>query len=130
MGAEMKAQRQDAIDPAVADLLGSLERKQTERSKPLAERKRRAKEREKAAARNRVMLDLPTELVERMVTIADRLQVPTSHIAAALIAHGLADYGQERLNLSPYIVLSNSPRFPRLLNVAEMVHDFLQGTPL
>lgn len=126
----MKLQRNNPIDPAVADLLANYDRKQAERSKPVAERKRQAKEREKAAARNRVMLDLPVELVQRMVTIADRLQVPTSQVAAALISKGLFEHGLDRLDLTVYLRPSKSPRFSKVLDVAEIVNDFLQGTPL
>lgn len=126
----MTAQRRDPIDPVVSELLGNFDRKQAERSKPVAERKRQAKEREKAAARNRVMLDLPQELVERMVTIAGRLQVPTSQVAAALICKGLFEYGLDRLDLTTYLRPSKSPRYPMVLDVSEIVNDFLQGTPL
>ena len=66
MPKDSPVQRRSAIDPAVAELLGTMEQKASERSLPRDDRQRKIKEREKARARNRVMLDLPQEIEKRI----------------------------------------------------------------
>jgi hypothetical protein len=85
MGKTNPIQRRSAIDPAVADLLGSLEQRADERSLPIDERKRKRKEREKARARNRVMLDLPPLIGARVKQLAEQHECPISQITALLI---------------------------------------------
>jgi hypothetical protein len=70
MPKDSPVQRCSAIDPAVADLLGSMDQKESERSLPRDDHLRKVKEREKARARNRVMLDLPLEIEKRIKAMA------------------------------------------------------------
>ena len=84
-------QRRSAIDPAVEELLGTMEQKASDRSLPRDDRRRRKKEREKARARNRVMLDLSLEIEKRIKALATKYECPISQIAALLIWQGLKD---------------------------------------
>jgi hypothetical protein len=104
-------QRRSAIDPAVAELLGTMERKADERSLSLDDRRRRKKEREKARARNRVMLDLPQEIEVRIKDLAEMHECPISQIAALLIWQGLKDLDSGLLNPGAYKKPSRSPRY-------------------
>ena len=104
-------QRRSAIDPAVADLLGSMERKADDRALPLNERKRKKKEREKARARNRVMLDLPPVIEAQIKELAIKHECPISQIAALLIWQGLKDLEAGQLNPGIYKKPSRSPRY-------------------
>ena len=104
-------QRRSAIDPAVAELLGTMERKASERSLPREDRRRKKKEREKARARNRVMLDLPQEIEARLKDLAIKHECPISQIAALLIWQGVKDLENGLLNPSVYKKASRSPRY-------------------
>lgn len=104
-------QRRSAIDPAVAELLDTMEQKASERSLPQDDRRRKIKEREKARARNRVMLDLPKEIEKRIKVLAAKHECPISQIAALLIWQGLKDLDSERLDLGMYKKPSRSPRY-------------------
>lgn len=111
MPAKNEAKRRDAIDPAVADLLGHMDRKTEERSLSTADRQRRAKERAKAKARNRVMLDLPPEIEARIKAIATDESCPASQVAALLIWQGLSDLNNGLLDLDQFKKSSRSPRY-------------------
>ncbi len=104
-------QRRSAIDPAVADLLGSMDQKESERSLPRDDRLRKVKEREKARARNRVMLDLPQEIEKKIKALAAKYECPVSQITALLIWQGVQDLDNGLLNPSAYKKPSNSPRY-------------------
>jgi hypothetical protein len=111
MPKENTVQRRSAIDPAVADLLGSMEQKASERALPRDERQRKVKEREKARARNRVMLDLPPEIEKRIKALAVKHECTISQIAALLIWQGVQDLENGLLNPSAYKKPSRSPRY-------------------
>ena len=111
MPKDNQTQRRSAIDPAVAELLGTMEQKASDRSLPRDDRRRRKKEREKARARNRVMLDLPQEMEARIKDLAEKHECPISQIAALLIWQGLKDLDSGRLNPGVYKKPSRSPRY-------------------
>jgi hypothetical protein len=104
-------QRRSAIDPAVAELLETMEQKASERSLPQDDRRRKVKEREKARARNRVMLDLPQEIEVRIKALAAKHECPISQIASLLIWQGLKDLDSGLLNPGVYKRPSRSPRY-------------------
>jgi len=104
-------QRRSAIDPAVAELLGTMEQKARDRSLPRDDRQRKIKEREKARARNRVMLDLPQEIEAQIKDLAKKHECPISQIAALLIWQGMQDLENGLLNPSEYKKPSRSPRY-------------------
>jgi hypothetical protein len=111
MPKDNSVQRRSAIDPAVAELLGDMEQKASERTLPRDDRQRRIKEREKARARNRVMLDLPQEIEKRIKALAAKHGCPISQIAALLIWQGIKDLDSGLLNPGVYKKPSRSPRY-------------------
>jgi hypothetical protein len=111
MPKDSPVQRRSAIDPAVADLLGSMDQKENERSLPRDDRLRKVKEREKARARNRVMLDLPLEIEKRIKALAVKHECTISQITALLIWQGVKDLENGVLNPSVYKKPSRSPRY-------------------
>ena len=111
MPPKSEAKRRDVIDPVVADLLGHMDRRAEERTLSVADRKRKAKERAKAQARNRVMLDLPPEIEARIKAIATDESCPASQVAALLIWQGLNDLDNGILDLDQYKRTSRSPRY-------------------
>ena len=111
MPKENLVQRHSAIDPAVAELLGTMEQKARDRSLPRDDRLRKVKEREKARARNRVMLDLPQEIEKQIKSLAVKHECPISQIAALLIWQGVQDLENGLLNPSEYKKPSRSPRY-------------------
>jgi hypothetical protein len=123
MPKDSPVQRRSAIDPTVAELLGTMESKADERSLSVGDRRRRKKEREKARARNRVMLDLPQEIEERIKALAVKHECPISQIAALLIWQGLQDLENGLLNPSAYKKPSRSPRYMWNLDFMEKLQN-------
>ena len=111
MPKDNSVQRRSAIDPAVAELLETMDQKASERSLPRDDRIRKVREREKARARNRVMLDLPQEIEKRIKTLAAKHECTISQIAALLIWQGIKDLENGLLNPSVYKKPSRSPRY-------------------
>ena len=117
-------QRRSAIDPAVAELLGTMEQKARDRSLPRDDRQRKVKEREKARARNRVMLDLPQEIEKQIKSLAVKHECPISQIAALLIWQGVQDLENGLLNPSEYKKPSRAPRYTwNLVFMEKFRHD-------
>lgn len=108
--------RRPAIDPAVAALLSNGERRQQQARQPLKAKQQAAKAAAKQAARNRVMLDLPPEIIDRIGALAHDLEIPVSQAAAGLILLGWAD----RRRLADYLLPSKSPRFTNTLALGEI----------
>lgn len=115
--------RQDSIDPAVSALLEQSHRQRSERAQPQAERQRKTKQRLKAQARNRIMLDLPEWIQNRLRDIAEVHDIPISGAAAFYLAAGLA----ADPDITPYFARSRSPRYSWVVEIPE---NFEQGTPL
>jgi hypothetical protein len=111
MPKDSPVQRRSAIDPAVAELLGTMEQKASERSLTLEDRRRMKREREKTKARNRVMLDLSQEIEAQIKDLAEKHECPISQIAALLLWQGLQDLENGLLNPSAYKKPSRSPRY-------------------
>lgn len=117
----VKVQRQTAIDPSVSALIDSMEKLHAMRSRPLVDRKRQHQEREKAAKRNRVMLDLPPELEARLVALAQKFECPISQAAAYLLAVGISELDAGRVDLRANRTPSKSPKFTWNLDLAEIL---------
>src|SRR4030042_6361398 len=111
MPKDSPVQRRSAIDPAVAELLETMDQKASERSLPRDDRLRKVREREKAKARNRVMLDLPQEVEKRIKSLAVKHECTISQIAALLIWQGVQDLENGLLNPRVYKKPSRSPRY-------------------
>jgi hypothetical protein len=107
-----KRDRPPSIDPAVADLLQAGQRRQAERELPVADRRKLLKERQKIAARNRLTIDLPQALVDRVAALAQRQGCPQSQLIHAmmlfaLVAIDAGDFALDELPRTP----SRSPRY-------------------
>lgn len=113
--------RQDPIDPTVASLLTDLNRKQAERETPVKERQKKIKAREKAAARNRVMLDLPVDIKAKVDDIAKQIGCPMSQVATVLLAIGLEHFEHPVIDIGSYRVPSKSPRYEWNLDIPEIM---------
>jgi hypothetical protein len=107
----MMTARKNAIDPAVADLLAGMDRQAERRALPADQRRKQAKAREKIARRNRITLDLPPVIEQRLTEIAEEQQCPISQVAAILIQRGISDYTAGDLNMDAYKTPSKSPRY-------------------
>ena len=107
----MMAARKNAIDPAVADLLTSMDRNAQRRALPADQRRKQAAAREKMAGRNRITLDLPPAIEQRLTELAEQQQCPISQVAAILISQGLSSLAAGDLVLEDYRTPSKSPRY-------------------
>jgi hypothetical protein len=109
--------RQQAVDPAVADLLSDMDRKKrlTGLSKAMQKKAR------KDAARHKVGLDLPLSVHESLRQIAEHEHISVSSLAALFAIRGIAEYQGGELDLSPFKRLSRSARFEYVLDIAEML---------
>lgn len=99
-------ERRQIIDPAVADILGDMERKQAQRSMSKKDRKEDKRQR----ARNRLMIDLPPDVESKIGALAAAHGVPVSGLVMLAIARFLRDVGSG-LSLTPYKQPTKSPRF-------------------
>lgn len=106
--------RRSVLDPAVSDLLTSMEQRQEKRSMSKAERK----EAERQRARSRMMLDVPPEIQQRITTLAISESTPVSGLVTLAIARFLRDM-ENGMNLLPYKYPSRSPRFDWLIVLPE-----------
>jgi len=117
---EDTSERRRILDPAVADILDGMQRKQEERKLPTAERKRKASERMRAKERlsGRVNYDLPEGIKQRLRELARHERVPESQLAALALARFLADVAAGRVRLSDYRKPSRSPKFDWTLDLS------------
>ena len=119
--------RRETIDPAVAELLGTLESKQVEARLPKKERSAKTKERRRAQERlpGRVNLDLPVELKQRLFGLAEREGVPVSQLAAFLLLDGAAALETKTGSdlLLGYKKPSSSPKYRHVLDLEQRAAD-------
>lgn len=111
--ADKKFERRTILDPAVADLLSGMEKKQTESQLPRKERERLARERSKIQARReqRATYDLPPALRESVRQLSEDLKIPASQLVTLALARFLQDYENESVDLGKYKQPSHSPRY-------------------
>ena len=111
--AEKKARRRTVLDPAVADLLAGMEEKQAESHLPRRVREKKARERAKIRARrdHRVTYDLPPQLKQSVMELADKLSLPASQLATMALVRFLQDYKNNTIDLSKFKKPSSSPRY-------------------
>jgi len=109
--------RRPSADKAVAELLAELDTSRQERSQPAASRRKQRREREKAAARNRIMLDLHPVLTKNIKSLASKWECPTSQVANLLIYIGLLEFEAGRVDPSDYYSPTKSPRYSRVLKL-------------
>jgi hypothetical protein len=111
--ADRKPQRRPILDPAVADLLSGMERKQEEAQLPRREREKKARERARIEARReqRATYDLPPDIRQRIKDLAEEERVPASQIVTLALMRFLADHAHGKIDLSTYKQPSRSPRY-------------------
>ncbi len=113
------------VDPAVESLLGQSQRRQVESHLPKNERSRKKKERERAQKRipGRIGLDLPVELKNRLIAIAQKEGVPISQLVAFLLYESIYLLEQEKISLWGYKSISTSPKFDSNLDLQRKAKD-------
>ena len=113
------------VDPAVESLLGQGQRRQVESHLPKNERSRKKKERERAQKRipGRIGLDLPVELKNRLIGLAQKEGVPISQLVAFLLYESINLLEQERISLWGYKTISTSPKFDSNLDLLRKAKD-------
>ena len=102
-------------DPAVEAAIYGGDKRQSDRSLPMASRKKVKRERAKAEARKgkRALYDLPPELIERVRKIAEAYEVSNSQVAKLAIWLFLEEVKNARVNVKDYRVLGNkNPKNP------------------
>jgi hypothetical protein len=110
--------RQQAVDPAVADLLSDMDRKKRLSNLPRAMQKKARKD----AARHKVGLDFPPALHEELRQVADKEKISISSLTAFFAKRGLDEYKAGQIDLVPYMRISRSARFEFVLAL-EKVRD-------
>ena len=115
------------MDPAVESLLGQGQRRQTESHLPHNERSRKKKERDHAQKRipNRIGLDLPVELKNRLEELAKKEGVPISQLVAFLLFEPVSLLEQKRISLWGYKTASRSPRYESNLDLKRKSEEVL-----
>jgi hypothetical protein len=101
------------LDPAVADLLAGMEKRQTEAQLPRQQRERLIKERIKIQARReqRATYDLPPVIRESIRTISEELRLPASQLVTLALIRFLTSYFASEIDLGQYKQPSRSPRY-------------------
>jgi hypothetical protein len=96
------------LDPAVASVLRTGQTSAADRSLPKKDQARKARERQKAAARNRITIDIEHGLQMDLIKLAFKYDVPVSNLinfAAMLMCIDIQDNG---LDLNEYLRPTNS----------------------
>jgi len=107
------------VDPAVENALGRPARQMNNiyqrlaRIKGMTEAQRRKAEKDRE--RSKATYDLPDWLIQAVEQIAASHGVPKSNVAAHLLAAGLRDLLDGRINLNWMRKISRSPRYEGLL---------------
>ncbi len=111
--------RQTVVDPAVADLLSDMERKQRLSSLPKSKQAKARKE----AARHKVGLDLPPGLHEELRQIAAAEKVSISGLVAFFARRGLQEYRAGKIDLFPFKRVSRCARFEFVLEFDQIADE-------
>ena len=113
------------LDPAVADLLAGMEKRQAESQLPRKQRERLVKERLKIQARReqRVTYDLPPAIRESVRVFAEEQRIPASQLVTLALIRFLQDYESGEVDLGNYKQPSRSPRYDwNLIFTKELNH--------
>jgi hypothetical protein len=110
------SKRRTVIDPAVADMLSDMERKQRIATLPKSKQGKARKD----ASRHKVGLDLPPALHESLRQIAEREHISISGLVTFYLYRGVSDYDAGKVELSPYKRLSRCARFEYTLDLAKL----------
>lgn len=120
----------DSADEMVAEILSDANRRKDEMQLTPRERQLLADQRRKEAARkaradqkaknqapNRTVLLLPTDLKDRLESIANWQGIPISQIATYLLYEAISQFDTGAINFAPYKTPSYSPRYQ-----SELIH--------
>lgn len=102
-----KFERRPVLDPAVADLMSGMERKQEAKSLT----KKQKAERARMAKRNRVVIDIPPEIEGLIGAIAADRDVSVSGVIEIALREFIKANGDGRVKWADYLAPSRSPRF-------------------
>ena len=100
-------ERRPILDPAVADLMNGMEKKQ--QSKNLT--KKQKAERARMAKRNRVVIDIPPEIEGLIGAIAADRDVSVSGVIEIALREFIKANGDGHVKWADYLTPSRSPRF-------------------
>jgi hypothetical protein len=115
-----------SLDPAVADLLAGMEKRQSEAALPRQQREKIVKERIKIQARReqRATYDLPPVIRESIRSLSEELRIPASQLVALALIRFLRSYNREEIDLGIYKQPSRSPRYDWNLVLNKELQDF------
>jgi hypothetical protein len=101
------------LDPAVADLLAGMEKRQAEAQMPRQQRERLVKQRIKIQSRReqRATYDLPPMLRESIRVLAEELKIPASQLVTLALIRFMRSYNADEIDLGQYKQPSRSPRY-------------------
>ena len=101
------------LDPAVAELLAGMEKRQAEAQMPRKERERLLKERTKIQSRReqRATYDLPPQIREAIRTLAIAERIPASQLVTLALIRFLRSYQSNEIDLGKYKQPSRSPKY-------------------
>ena len=101
------------LDPAVAELLAGMEKRQAEAQMPRKERERLLKERTKIQSRReqRATYDLPPQIREAILTLAIEERIPASQLVTLALIRFLRSYQSNEIDLGKYKQPSRSPKY-------------------
>ncbi|GAP11126.1 hypothetical protein BECAL_02311 [Bellilinea caldifistulae] len=105
-----------AIDPVVEATLSQGRRRIAERSLPKDERKKTIREREKAAKRNRVMLDIDPAIMRDLSKLAEHYEISQSQLTSLALVLFLNAIEKGELDILPYLKPINNPRYSYVVN--------------
>jgi hypothetical protein len=119
MPKQSNLQRRQILDPAVADLLSSMEQHQVDISLPPRERQKKSREQAKIRARReqRVTYDLPPKLRQQIKDLAEAEGIPASQLVTLALGRFLTEYAEMKIDLALYKQPSRSPRYDWNLNL-------------
>ena len=104
-------QRREALDPAVAAMLGDTQRRERLSHLPPAQRKKAKRDAERA----RFTYDLDPALIAAIQTAAHREGISASGLAHFLLTQAMRQYQSGGIDLHPYKRPSRSPKFDWVL---------------
>jgi len=108
--------RRHGVDPAVAEMLSDMEKKQRIARFPKAQQDKARKD----AVRHNVGLDLPPELHNALRRIAEKEHISVSGLVTFYMYRGVVDHEAGNVELSPYKRLSRCTRFEHVLYFSKM----------
>lgn len=107
--------RRDALDPAVAELVRDAEERQKLRQMPPWKRRKVARDRQ----RNKLTIDIPLLLQERLEETAEEVGCSVSSLAAFLLAYGLHQVNAGAVDLMEHREWLGNLRFSWRLVIPE-----------